>query len=81
MNVRLRANLNEEVESARKGTEMDARTDLNRYIVNDRMRDRINDAAAERLAAEAGTRTSKVASQSRFRFEIRSFSGRVPSKA
>ena len=60
---------------------MDARTDLNQYIVNDRMRDRINDAAAERLAAEARTRTSKVASQPRFRFEIRGFSDHVPSKA
>ena len=60
---------------------MDARTDLHQYIVNDRMRDLINDAAAERLAAEARTTTSKVASQPRFRFEIRSFSDHVPSKA
>ena len=81
MNVRHSANLTKELKKTRKGTQMDAWTDLNRHLVNDRMRERTNDAAAERLAAEARTSTSKVASQPRFRFEIHSFSNRAPSKA
>lgn len=68
------------LKKTRKGTRMDAWTDLNRHIVNDRMRERTSDAAAERLAAEARTSTSKVASEPRFRFEFRRLSDHAPSK-
>jgi len=81
MNVRNTANLTEELKKTRKGTQMDAWTDLNRHIVNDRMRERTNDAAAERLAAEARTSRVEVASEPRFRFEFGSLSDHAPSKA
>jgi hypothetical protein len=60
---------------------MDALTDLNRYIVSDRLRELTDAAAAERLAARARTSAPKAKSQPRFRFEFGSQTDHAPSKA
>jgi len=61
--------------------EMNAWTQLNQLMIDDRIRERSNAAADERRAAEARLSSAKAVRQPRFRFVFASNTDQAPSKA